>query len=263
MSRAASGARSRLLALEIAVPILAVLVWWFASTGSTNPYFPPLSAILERFRELWLFDHLGTDVWPSVANLLVSFFVGSAAGIALGVLLGLVPPLNWLLNPAIQFVRAVPAVALLPIFIAIFGFGNEVRVFMIAVAAFFPVLISTVDGIRAVDDLSIDVARVYRLPWFERLRSVYLPATSPQIFAGMQVGLQVAFIVMITSEMLGAVRGIGAMTIMAQRSFDSLGVWAGIVLLGVLGYLLNLIFALVRRRALAWHFGAQRALDAA
>jgi sulfonate transport system permease protein len=263
MTRSSLSRRSALIALEVAVPIVAIMAWWLTSAASTDPYFPSLNTILQRFRDLWLFDHFTSDILPSLANLLGSFLVGSAAAVVAGIVLGLVPPLNWLLNPAIQFVRAIPAVALLPIFIAIFGFGNEVRVFMIALATFFPVLISTIDGVRAVDDLVVDVSRVYRLPWATRLVRIYLPASSPQIFAGLQVGLQVAFIVMITSEMLGASLGIGAMTITAQRSFDIVSMWAGIALLGVLGYLLNLIFSLVRKRALAWHYGAQRALDAA
>jgi sulfonate transport system permease protein len=263
LSTTRAARRRFLLTLEIAIPVAVIAAWWFASATSTHPYFPSLERILVRFQELWLFDHFASDILPSLANLVGSFLIGSAAGVALGIVLGLVPPLNWLVNPAIQFIRAVPAVALLPIFIAIFGFGNEVRVFMIAVAAFFPVLVSTIDGVKATDDLLIDVTRVYRLPLVTRVFRVYLRSASPQIFAGMQVGLQVAFIVMITSEMLGSAQGIGAMTMTAQRSFDTLSMWAGIVLLGLLGFVLNLVFAWVRRRALAWHYGAQRALDAA
>ncbi|WP_083451757.1 ABC transporter permease [Leucobacter celer] len=258
-------ARSRrplLLTLEIGVPILLLLAWWFGSLNSTNPFFPPLRDILIEFQRLWLFDKFASDVLPSIGNFVLAYLIACAAGIALGILLGLVKPLFWILDPIVQFVRSIPAVALLPIFIATMGFGNEVRVFAIALASLFPVLISTIDGVRSTEPLLLETAQVYRLTRWEQLRSIYVPAASPQIFSGALVSLQVAFIVMITSEMMGAARGIGALTLLAQGSFDVKGMWAGIVLLGVLGFLANLVFTVVRRRALAWYLGAQKAASA-
>jgi len=261
----AKRARSRrpmLLALEIGVPVLLLLAWWFGSLNSTDPFFPPLRDIVAEFQRLWLFDKFASDVLPSIGNFVLAYLIACAIGISLGILLGLSKPLFWILDPIVQFVRSIPAVALLPIFIATMGFGNEVRVFAIALASIFPVLISTIDGVRAAEPLLLETARVYRLTRWERLRDIYIPAASPQIFAGALVSLQVAFIVMITSEMMGAARGIGALTLLAQGSFDVKGMWAGIVLLGILGYLANLVFTLVRRRALAWYLGAQKAASA-
>lgn len=254
--------RPLLLTLEIGVPILLVAAWWFGSDNSTNPFFPPLREILLEFRELWMFDHLASDILPSVGNFVAGYLIACAVGVALGILLGLIKPLFWILDPVVQLVRSIPAVALLPIFVATMGFGNEVRIFAIALASLFPVLISTIDGVRATEPLLLETARVYRLSRWERLRDVFIPASAPQIFSGALVSLQVAFIVMITSEMLGAARGIGAMTLLAQKSFDVRGMWAGIILLGILGYLANLVFTIVRRRALAWYLGSQKAAAA-
>lgn len=256
------GRRPLLLALEIGVPLLLIGLWWFGSLNSTNPYFPPLREIVIEFQQLWLFEKFASDVLPSVGNFLAAYLIACLVGISLGVLLGRVKPLFWILDPVVQFVRSIPAVALLPIFVATMGFGNEVRVFAIALASLFPILISSIDGIRSVEPLLLETARVYRLTSWERLRRVYLPAASPQIFAGALVSLQVAFIVMITSEMLGAARGIGALTLLAQKSFDVRGMWAGILLLGILGFLANLCFNLVRRRALGWYLGSQKAASA-
>ncbi|SJN09039.1 putative ABC transporter [Leucobacter sp. 7(1)] len=254
--------RPLLLALEIGVPSVLLVVWWFGSLGSTNPYFPPLRDIVSEFQQLWLFDKFVSDVLPSVGNFLAAYLIACLVGIVLGVMLGLIQPLFWILDPIVQFVRSIPAVALLPIFVATMGFGNEVRIFAIALASLFPILISTIDGVRGTEPLLLETARVYRLTPWERLCRVYLPAASPQIFAGALVSLQVAFIVMITSEMLGAARGIGALTLLAQKSFDVRGMWAGILLLGILGFLANLCFTLVRRRALAWYLGSQKAAAA-
>lgn len=261
----AKRARSRrpmLLTIQIAVPVLLLAAWWFGSANSGDPFFPPLADIVAEFRRLWIFDHFASDIVPSVGNFVLGYVIACVAGILLGILLGLVKPLFWILDPIVQFVRSIPAVALLPIFVATMGFGNEVRVFAIALASLFPVLISTIDGVRATEPLLLETSQVYRLTRWEQLRHIYIPAASPQIFAGALVSLQVAFIVMITSEMMGAGRGIGAMTLLAQGSFDVKGMWAGIVLLGLLGFLANLLFVTVRRRALAWYLGAQKAASA-
>lgn len=261
-ARRARSHRPMLLTLEISVPLLLLAAWWFGSDSSSSPFFPPLREIVLEFQRLWLFDHLLSDILPSVGNFLAGYVIACLVGISLGILLGLVKPVFWILDPIVQLVRSIPAVALLPIFVATMGFGNEVRVFAIALASLFPVLISTIDGVRATEPLLLETARVYRLTRWEKLRDVFIPAAAPQVFAGALVSLQVAFIVMITSEMLGASRGIGAMTLLAQQSFDVRGMWAGILLLGILGYLANLIFTIVRRRALAWYLGSQKAAAA-
>lgn len=260
--RRAGSRRPWLIALQIGVPVVLIAAWWFGSLTSEDPNFPPLRDILIEFQKLWLFEHFVSDILPSVGNFLVAYLIACVAGIGLGVLLGLIRPLNQLLDPIVQLVRSIPAVALLPIFVATMGFGNEVRIFAIALAAMFPVLISTIDGIRATEPLLLETARVYRLTRVERLRQIYLPAASPQMFAGALVSLQVAFIVMITSEMLGSGIGIGALTMLAQATFDTKGMWAGILLLGVLGFLANVVFVAIRRRALAWYLGAQKAAAA-
>lgn len=251
-----------LLALEIGVPILLLAAWWFGSANSSDPFFPPLREIVVAFQELWLFDHFASDIVPSIGNFVISYILAVVLGTLIGVLLGLVKQLFWMFDPLIQLIRSIPAVALLPIFIATMGFGNEVRIFAITLAAIFPVLISTIDGIRSTEPLLLETSRVYRLTSWEKLRNILIPAASPQIFAGALVSLQIAFIVMITSEMLGAARGIGAMTLLAQKSFDVRGMWAGILLLGILGYLANVLFVWTRKRALAWFYGAQKAAAA-
>ena len=104
------------------------------------------------------------------------------------------------------------------------------------------------------------IARVYGLDnRRQRVTKVLLPSAGPQIFAGLQVSLQVAFVVMIASEMLGSTEGIGALTLLAQQSFAVTDMWSGIVLLGLLGYLVNLLFLLARGRVLHWYDGARKA----
>ncbi|HKU35941.1 MAG TPA: ABC transporter permease, partial [Paenarthrobacter sp.] len=220
-------------------PVLLLLAWWLLSAGSIDPFFPPLQDILLRFQQLWLFDHFQSDVLLSLGNLFFGFVIAAAGGVALGFATALVPQVRWMVDPLIHFLRGIPPVALVPIFISLIGFGTQMRVTSIALAALFPTMIATVDGIRGVGNDLKDVARVYRLTRKERLLNVLLPAAAPQIFSGLQVSLQVAFIVMIASEMLGSSQGIGAMTLLAQQSFMTADMWAGILLLGVIGFVVN------------------------
>lgn len=250
--------RRWLIAIEIIVPILLLAIWWIASADSTNPFYPPLAKIVTRFQELWIFAHFVTDILPSLGNLIAGFLVGGLIGIILGVALGMVRTLSGIFAPVIDFFRSIPPVALVPIFVALMGFGNEVRIVTITIAALFPTLISTIDGMRAIDPQLKDVARVYRLTWSERLFSVYLPAASPRIASGLQVSLQVAFVVMIASEMLGSSYGIGALTLIAQQTFAIPDMWAGIILLGILGYVVNLLFNVARDRVLRWYVRSQQ-----
>lgn len=256
--RLSASPRWLLVVVEIAVPVVLIALWWIASAGSSNTFFPPLSAILTRLGEL-----LGTpaflgDIGISVLNLLVSFLIATVVGVLLGCALGLVAPLSWFVEPTIHFFRAIPPVALVPIFVSLLGFGNGTRILSISLAALFPILISTIDGVRAGDPTLQMVGRVYRLTRAERLFLVTLPAASPRILSGMQVSLITAFVVMIASEMLGSSAGLGAATLLAQQSFAIADMWAGIIVLGVLGYLSTALFVLFRRTVLRWYIASQQ-----
>lgn len=252
-----SNKRTRLLAVEVAVPILIVIAWWVVSSGSTNPFFPPLSGIIKRFQELWLFDRFASDIVPSVMNLVIGYTLGAVVGVAIGVLMAQVPPVRWALEPIVHFARSVPPVALVPILIALLGFGTGMRLTTLTLAAVFPTLIATIDGLRGIDPVLREIAAAYQLTKAERILRVYIPAAMPQVFSGLRVSLQIAFVILIASEMLGSSEGIGAQTILAQQSFAFLDMWAGMLLLGVLGYLANFGFDLVERRTMTWYFGAR------
>lgn len=245
------------IAVEVGVPIALLCAWWLVSRSSTNLFFPPLSGILQRFQEVWLFDRFVSDAVPSLRNLFAGYFAGVAVGLVIGVACAYVNAVRLVLEPVVHFARAIPPVALVPILIAIMGFDAEMKITSIAVGAVFPTLIATVDGLRAEDGVRREVARVYQLPTRVRLLRVSLPAAMPHIFGGLQVSLQVAFVVMIASEMLGSTEGIGAQTILAQQTFMITDMWAGMLLLGVLGYLLNLLFDAIQRRAMAWYFASR------
>ncbi|QIK62590.1 ABC transporter permease [Leucobacter viscericola] len=247
-----------LIGAEILVPILLLALWWIVSAGSTNTFFPPLQAILNQFVTLLGTPAFWGDVGSSVGNLALSFALACVIGVLLGLLLGTVRWLSWLLEPTIHFFRAIPPVALVPIFVALIGFGNETRILSITLSAVFPVLISTIDGIHAVDPDRRAVGKIYRLGWWDRIFSVALPEASPRILSGMQVSLITAFVVMVASEMLGSSEGLGARTLLAQQSFMITDMWVGILVLGVIGYAATALLSLFRRRVLRWYIAIRQ-----
>lgn len=246
------------LSLAVAAPLLLVLVWFGVSSSSANAFFPPLSQILARFADLWLFEHFASDILPSMKNLVVGFALAAVLGVLIGFVLATVPLLRAMFEPSLHLLRGIPPVALVPILITLVGFGNEMRVSSIVIAAVFPTMIATMDGIKAVDSSLKDVCTVYQLSRRDRLVSVYLPSAGPQIAAGMQVSLLVAFIVMIASEMMGTAQGIGAMTLLAQQTFMAADMWAGILLLGLIGFASNLLFDVAKNRILSWYIGSKK-----
>ena len=243
---------------EVAVPVIAIVMWWVLSAASTSLYFPPLSAIMTSFRNIWLFSHVGSDVVPSLENLAAGFAIATAAGIVFGVALGLLPILADALAPAVEFLRAVPGVALLPAALLLLGIGPGMKISLIAYGTVWPILLNTIDGVRGVDPVVVEVASSYRMRRRDRLVRIILPAASPQIVAGMRSALSIGITVIIFSEMIGSTNGIGFQILSAERSFAVPSMWAGIVLLGILGYLLNLAFRGFESYLLRWHRGMRQ-----
>lgn len=245
-------------AAEVLVPLALIAWWWLASANSTNTFFPPLKTILARLGELATTATFWGDVGSSIMNLVISFVLACVIGIAFGVAFGTVRWLSWLAEPTVHFFRAIPPVALVPIFVSLIGFGNETRLLSITLAAVFPVLISTVDGIRGNDPSRRSVGRIYRFGWTDRTFAVALPEAAPRILSGMQVALITSFVVMIASEMLGSSTGLGAATLLAQQTFRIADMWVGILVLGILGYVSTALFVLLQRRVLRWYIAVRK-----
>ncbi|WP_344496411.1 ABC transporter permease [Nonomuraea monospora] len=248
----------RTLAWEFSVPVVLIAVWWVVSARSGSLYYPPLSHILTRFQELWLFERFTSDALPSVTNLAVGYLSAVVVGIGLGVAMGLTPWLRETVNPPVQFLRALPAVALLPLAIQLLGIGWSMKAGVIFFGSLWPILLNTVDGVRSIDPLVNDMARSYRITRRQRVLRIVLPAAGPQIFVGLRASLSVAVILLLASELVGSTAGIGFFVLQAQRQFNITDMWTGMVLLGLLGYLLNLALQAVERRVLSWHFARRR-----
>lgn len=245
--------RMKSLAWEIWLPVLLVVAWYVASAGSTSFYFPPLGEILIRTIDLWFFDGIIENLLPSLGRILAGFGLALLVGIGGGVLLGLLPRFESSIRPLLEFLRATPGVALLPIAVIFLGIGDGMKVFMIALASMWPILLNTIDGVRSVEPVLLRMARSYRLGLWDKIRFIYVPNAAPQIFAGARLSLAIAAVVMVVTEMIGSPGGIGYFILDSQRTFNLLNMWSGIIMLGALGYFLNLGFRAVEAWVLSWH----------
>jgi ABC-type nitrate/sulfonate/bicarbonate transport system permease component len=241
------------VATSLVVPVAIVLAWWFLSSDNVSPFYPPLARIVEVFGENWLFERVASDVLPSLRRMFTGFAIAVVVGVGLGALLGRLPLVAHALNPVLQFGRALPATALVPVSIVLMGIGDTPKITLIAFVTLFPVMLNTIDGVRNVDPVLEDVCGTYRLTRVQRLLHVQLPAAAPQVLAGMRIALSVAFVMMVVTELVAATNGIGYVTLVAQQSFQVSLMWAGMLLLGILGVFFNGLFVLVERRLLRWY----------
>jgi ABC-type nitrate/sulfonate/bicarbonate transport system permease component len=247
---------SAAIAAEIAVPLAILAAWQWWTVQAQDPKFPRLSTILVEFRDLWLFSQFELHVVPSLTRIALGFGIAVVLGILLGIPLGMSRWGRILAMPHIEWWRAMPPPALLPISIVLLhSIGNRQKVSFIAFFCLFPILLNTIDGVRGIDPGMIETARSYGVRGFERIRRIVLPAALPQIFAGMRTSLSLAVIMMVLTEYFSSTSGVGYVLLISKNTFQLAPMWAAIVLIGVLGYLLNLLLILVERRVLAWHRG--------
>jgi ABC-type nitrate/sulfonate/bicarbonate transport system permease component len=244
------------LTLEIAVPVLILIGWQQWTVHKHDVKWPRLSTILVDFKKEWLFAHFASDVVPSLERIFAGFAIGVAVGVLLGIPLGMIPLFRRLAMPHIEYWRAMPPPALLPIsLVLLHSIGNKQKISFIAFFCLFPVLLNTMDAVRSIDPTLLDTARSFRVPLRQRLVRLIVPAALPQIVAGMRNSLALAVIMMVLSEYFAASSGVGYVLLVSKNTFQFGPMWAAIVLIGVLGYLLNALFVLFERRALAWHRG--------
>jgi ABC-type nitrate/sulfonate/bicarbonate transport system permease component len=245
--------------LVVALPAVLFAVWFVATDSSESFYVPPLRRILTAFADTWTPARLRTDVVPSLLRLVAGYLLAVLLGITLGVLIGRYRRLRATLEPVLEFFRAIPPPVLVPVIMLFAGIGNGMKVIVIVSGCVWPILLNTVEGVRAVDSVQIDTARSYGINGLDRLRHLVLPSAGPQIVTGMRQALSIAIILMVISEMFAASNGLGFTIVQFQRSFAIPEMWSGIILLGLIGFVLSELFRLAERRVLAWYYGLRDA----
>jgi len=241
--------------------ILALLAVWEVAARSaivSSVSFPPFSKVAEKFFELMGSGKMLVLVWPSIERLAIGYCFAVVFGVGLGIAMGYFATVYNVFEPLTEILRPIPSPAYIPIAILFLGLDDTMKIFMIAFSCFFPILLNTYSGVRSVDLIQINTARTFGLGAGAIMRKVIIPAASPQIFTGMRVSLAISLIMVVISEMVASIDGIGFYILNAERSFRVLDMYAGVITLGLLGYALNWLFVRFERHVLHWNFDATR-----
>lgn len=250
-------------ALQLVLPAALVALWWYTSKDSTSLFYPPLADVIDSLQEQWLFERVTSDLLPSVGRLAAGYLLAAAAGVIVGLGLGLVGLLQRATQPVVEFLRAVPPPLLIPFAVVVMrDEGTTSKIVIIALGAVWPVLLNTVTGVRSVDPQVIDMARSFGVSARQRTTRIVLPAASPHIMVGLRTALSIAIILMVISEMRGSTNGLGFRVLEAQRSFDAAGTFAGIIVIGAVGVVLNVAFVALESRIMRWYRGSRGLLVA-
>ncbi|WP_448072238.1 ABC transporter permease [Georgenia yuyongxinii] len=256
--RRRGGSALRRVLLVLALPVILLALWWATSADSESFFFPPLAEIVATFPGTWLEGRLTAEVLPSLLRLVAGYLLALVLGVAAGTAIGLSPRLRALTEPTLEFFRAIPPPVMIPIIMLFLGIFTSMKIFVIATGALWPILLNTIEGVRGIDDVLRDTSAVYRLRPATKLRTLVLRGASPQIATGARQALSIAIILMVISEMFAASNGLGFTIVQFQRSFAIPEMWTGIILLGLLGVLLSVIFRAVERPVLAWYRGLRQ-----
>ena len=252
-ARARPARKSR---FEWLISLVVLLVAW--ELTSRSGLFPPSILVPPRtvvltFIELCQSGDITTNLIASLRRLALGYISGAVAGIAFGLLLGLVPKANQYLGMIFNMLRQIPVIALAPLLMLIFGIQETFKVVMIAVATFFPVALNTFDGTRNVPSAYLEVASALCLRWWMLIRRVILPAALPAIVTGLRVSLSRAWLILVAAELFASSEGVGYLIDWGRQLFQLDIVMVGVLLAGLIGLALDISLRRIERRLSHWN----------
>jgi NitT/TauT family transport system permease protein len=246
------GRRRRLprTALNLIALVLGVAIWWGLSLAGFD--FPAPPAVIKRFGQLLADGTLESDILASLGRVLAGFLIGIALAIPVGFLMGWYPIARGLLEPWVQFFRAVPPLAVIPLTIVLLGIGETSKIFVIFLAAFLSCVISTFQGVVSVDKTLINAARVLGATDRTIFVRVVVPASTPFILVGMRVGLGSAWATLVAAELIAAQSGLGYRMQAAELYYDLPTIFVGLISIGILGLLMDRLLLFIGQRVTGW-----------
>ncbi|KGM49218.1 ABC transporter permease [Pseudooceanicola atlanticus] len=242
----------RWVGLVVFLVLIAIAEWGTRAGWISALTLPKPSDVLQTFQELYasglLFKHLG----PSLSRLAVGAALGVSLGVSVGILIGLFSYIRAGMVPLVAALFPIPKIALLPLFVIWFGIGEGSKYALIAFGTFTPTVVATYGAVDNVDRTLIRMGQSFGLSWFSIVRKIVLPGAMPGILSGLRISLAIAIILLVAAEMLGAEYGIGAYILQAGSLYDLERLFAGVVILSVLGVLVSGAIAIIERRLLGW-----------
>jgi len=222
-------------------PILFLVIWTWVCRAGIFPeqiLVSPLG-VYETSLELWATGELPAHLRDSLFRLGWGFAIGSLLGLLFGVLMGLFKPVDRFFAPSFNSIRQVPTIAFIPMLIMIFGVEETFKIVVVAKAAFFPVTLATYDAVKGIPNTYFEVAKVYQLPTWHLISRIVLPATTPPILTGFRLALGRSWMVLVAAELIAADSGIGQMMEMGRQMFRIDIVLVGVLVTGLIGFLLD------------------------
>ena len=238
--------------------LVLLLVLWELSVRLkwvVTPTWPAVSTVFETFWQACLDGTYMQVFGSSLRRLGIGYVMATACAISIGLAMGVWRRMYLLFEPLVELLRPIPSPAYLPMAILFLGIDDGMKVFMVAFASFFPILLNTVAGVRSVDPVLVDTGRTFGLGRAQIISRIMLPAAASYILTGMRISLAIALIVTVIAEMVAGNSGIGFYILNAQRSFLVPEMYAGVIALALMGFGLNKGFVAVERMALRWHEG--------
>lgn len=241
------------------VPVLGtILIVAFAEVAVrggiiSTRFLPPPSVIFEALIGEVQTADFWNAVWNTIRGWAYGLGVATLLAIPIGIVVGLSPWLYRATRFLVDFIRPIPSIALLPVFMLVFGIGPNLKVYLAALAAFSPMFFQTMYGVQDVDPVARDTARAYRLNPFETFWYISLPGSTPYIATGLRLSASIALLLVVGTEMVVGLIGLGEKVIRAQYALDLPRMYALIVTSGVLGILIASLFTRMERYFLRWH----------
>lgn len=223
---------------SLAVGALLVALWQLVANAHLVPavYLPGPDRTWNALAHGFTSGTLGNQLWQTVQRMLLGWLLASLVGVVIGAAIGLSPPARAYLGPTLEFMRPLPASAVIPLAIVFFGLSDAMVLGVIAFGAVWPTLLATVHGFAAVEPCLYDVSRALRMSRLAVIWKIALPSSLPDILGGMRLSLTVSLILAVVGEMLASRPGLGSGILVAARTFHAPDLYAGVVLLGGLGY---------------------------
>lgn len=237
-----------------------LLCLWEASVHYkwvVSPTWPAFSDVAATFWANLMDGTYFRVIGSSLQRLFAGYFLAVFLAVAIGLLMGVWRQFYLLAEPLVEFLRPIPSPAYLPMAILFLGIDDTMKIFMVSFAAFFPILLNTVSGVRSVDAVLLETGKTFGYGRWQIVRQILLPASASFILTGMRISLAIALIVTVIAEMVAGNSGIGFYVLNAQRSFLVPEMYAGVIALAFVGFGLNKLFVLAEQAAMHWQKGAQ------
>jgi ABC-type nitrate/sulfonate/bicarbonate transport system permease component len=240
--------------ISVCSPLLLLLVWELCARGRYIDirFFPAPSAILAHLADLAASGSLWGDLGASLRRLAVGLLVGGIPGVVLGLAIGLYRPLRAAVDPLIAGTYPIPKSSLLPLVLLIFGFGEASKIVMVSIGVFYPVVINTAAGVAQIPVTYMDVARSFKAGPWNTFRYIAFPGALPLIMTGIRLGAGMGLVLIAIAEMIGAKSGLGYMIWNAWEVFDVEKMYAGLFVIAIIGFLLNLALDALERVVTPW-----------